>query len=439
MVESGGEVNKLIAYRLDARRVDRVQWAMRLFALVNSRIATLAGPRRPRTGAEMRDVGLIADGAMLVEDGKVAAVGRRDEVLALAGNCEQIDGGGRLATPALVDAHTHPVFAGSRLDDFERRIQGLGYAEIARAGGGIRVTVEATRRLDEAALAEAAWANLRLLARNGAAAFEAKSGYGGSPEGELVALRALARVARERRLKIAPTLLGAHFVPEGHTSASYARLVAEQMVPAAAKEGLARYVDVFVEEGYFEPDDARLIASAAKNCGLGVRLHVDQLRDGGGAALAAELGAVTADHLEHVSSAGIEALKAAGVMPVLLPGSVHCLGSHRYAPAREMIDRGLPVVLATDFNPGTSPVCSLPFVMNLACTQMGMLPSEALAACTVNAAHAVGMGDRIGSLEKGKAADFVLWDAEDPRELAYWVGRSLALQVWVDGEPLQTS
>jgi len=413
---------------------------MQTLVFGNAKLVTMAGPARPRTGAEMQDVGLIPNGALLIENGKIVATGTYDDVRRLAEEgCVEVDVGGRVITPGLVDAHTHPVFAGSRLDDFEGRIQGLSYAEIARAGGGIRSTVEATRRLDEASLAEAAMVNFQLMATNGTTAFEAKSGYGGSVEAELAELRALSRLARERRLKIAPTLLGAHFVPEGQTSASFAKVVAEEMIPRVMAEGLARYVDVFVEEGYFAPNDARLIAEKAKRHGLGVRLHVDQLHDGGGAALAAEVGADTADHLEHVSDAGIEALKAAGVIPVLLPGSVYCLGLHRYPPAREMVDRSLPVVVATDFNPGTSPVCSLGFAMNLACTQMKMLPSEALVSCTINAAYAVGLGGQVGSLEKGKAADFVLWDAEDYREIAYWVGRNLAHQVWLDGERLQSS
>jgi len=399
-----------------------------------SQLVTLAGPARPRSGPEMSDLGLVPKGLLLVEDGHVIAVGSTDEVRrAVEEGCIEVDVGGRIVSPGLVDAHTHPVFQSPRLNDFEQRAQGRSYAEIAQVGGGIRSTVLRNRALDENGLSRAASRNIRRMLAAGTTALEAKSGYGGSVEAELAELRALASIARKEPATIVPTLLGAHAVPEGFTPSSFAAVVAEEMIPVAAREGLAKFVDVFVEDGYYSPDDARLIACVANRHGLGLRLHVDQLREGGGAALAAELGARSADHLEHVSDEGIQALKAAGVMPVLLPGSVYFLGSSRYAPARKMIDCGLPVVLATDFNPGSSPVFSLTSVMNLACTQMRMSPAEALVSCTINAAYAIDLGEQIGSLEKGKRADFVVWDAEDFRELAYWVGADLVHEVWVSG------
>lgn len=399
-----------------------------------SQLVTMAGPARLRVGVEMREIGLVENGALLIEDGNVLAAGDYESVCRVAANeFEAIKIEGRVVTPGLVDAHAHPVFGGSRLDDFERRIQGLGYAEIARMGGGIRSTYLKTQICNEEALFEAGLARLMQMMQSGTTAIEAKSGYGGSVYHELSLLRVLSKLNAQGKMKIVPTLLGAHAVPNGYTSSSFAEVVANEMIPAVASEGLAQFVDVFVEDGYYSHDDARLIASAARQHGLGVRLHVDQLHDGGGAALAAELSATTADHLEHVSDTGIEALKAEGVIPVLLPGSVYCLGSKQYPPVRKMIDAALPVVIATDFNPGSSPVLSLTATMNMACTQMKMLPSEALVACTVNAAYSIGLGDQIGSLEKGKSADFVVWNASDYRELAYWVGANLVNQVWVDG------
>lgn len=383
----------------------------------------------------MRDIGLVENGALLIEDGIIVAVGHYDAIRWMAkDDCETVDVEGRLITPGLVDAHTHPIFDGDRLEDFERRTMGLTYAEIAQLGGGIRSTIKQTLYRDEWDLSEGCLPFVEKMRSNGTTAIEAKSGYGGTVESEITHLRAIRNLARFKCLRIVPTLLGAHAVPEGHTSSSFAKLVAEEMIPAAAREGLAKFVDVFVEDGYFSLDDARLIAAKAKECGLGIRLHVDQLRDGGGAELAAELGATTADHLEHVSDEGIESLRAKGVIPVLLPGSVYCLGSQQYPPARKMIDAGLPVVIATDFNPGSSPVYSLTSAMNMACTQMKMLPSEALAACTINSAYSIGLGSSIGSLEKGKSADFVVWNAGDYRELAYWVGSNLVNQVWIDGK-----
>lgn len=400
-----------------------------------SQVVSMAGPSRPRIGDEMRALGLIENGALLIEDGIVLAAGRSDELRRIASaDCREVDVQGRVVTPGLVDAHTHPVFGGSRLDDFERRIQGLSYAEIGKLGGGIRSTVRATQTSEDDELVLAGAKRVERMLAAGTTAIEAKSGYGGSLTTELSLLRVLQKLSALGKMKIVPTLLGAHAVPDGHTSASFAKIVAEEMIPVATAEGLAQYVDVFVEDGYYSHDDARLIASAAKQHGLGIRLHVDQLHVGGGAELAAELGATTADHLEYVSDTGIEALRAQGVIPVLLPGSVYCLGSQTYPPARKMIEACLPVVIATDFNPGSSPVMSLMATMNMACTQMRMLPSEALASCTINAAYSIGLGSQIGSLEKGKSADFVVWNASDYRELAYWVGRNLVHQVWVNGK-----
>lgn len=398
-------------------------------------LATLAGPPRARRGPEMADLGLVSGAAILVRDGKVAAAGREEAVRAAASaEAVETDVGGRLVTPGLVDAHTHLAFGGNRAEEFAMRIAGATYQEIAAGGGGIASTVRQTRALGEDALYEAAAARLQRMHRHGTTTVEAKSGYGLSLSEELKILR----VYRRLGARVSPTFLGAHAFPPEFASdhEGYVRLVVEEMLPAVVAEGLAAWCDIFVEERYFGAEAARRILGAAKGLGLKVRMHVDQLSNGGGAALAAELGAKTADHLEQTDGDGIAALLAGDVMPVLLPGSVYALGLDRYPRAREMVDAGLPVVLATDFNPGSSPMPSLPMAMSLACVQMKLTPAEALTACTVNAAHSLDRGDHIGSIEPGKDADFVVWDAGDYRELPYWFGGNLVAQTWMAGELL---
>lgn len=380
-------------------------------------IVTMQGPKRARVGSEMGDIGLITDAAMIVRDGKIEAVGPQDEIEWIApADADYCDAGGRLITPGLVDAHTHLVFGGDRLDDFEARSQGKTYAEIATDGGGIWRTVGATRPLNTEELAKRASHHFDLLGRHGTTIAEAKTGYALDRDGELRSLRAL----QSLRPRVVPTLLAAHAYPKDQDPEAYLAMVCGELVPLAAREELARDVDVFVEEGYFSHEDAERLALAARAHGLGLRMHVDQLADSGGAVLAARLSARTADHLEHTGADGIAALAEAGVTPVLLPGSVWGLGLSRYPLGREMVDAGLPVVLATDFNPGSSPVPSLPFCMALACRFMRMTPAECLTAVTVNAAATLGLETSHGALMPGMAADFAVWEAEDYRELAYW-------------------
>jgi imidazolonepropionase len=270
--------------------------------------------------------------------------------------------------------------------------------------------------------------------RSGTTTVEAKSGYGLTLEDELKILRVLRRLNAETSLEIVPTFLGAHAVPRESSVEEYVALVVDEMLPRVAKEKLAEFCDVFCERGYFDLEDSERILKAAQEQGLRLRMHVDQLTNSGGAFLAARLKAATADHLEQVSGAEIQALAEVGVQPVLLPGSVYALGSQQYPPAREMIDAGLAVVLATDFNPGSSPSPSIPMVLSLACTQMKMTPAEAVTAATINAAYSLGRGDEIGSLEKGKRADFVIHDAEDYRELAYFFGIEHPWRVYAAGK-----
>ncbi|HKG45993.1 MAG TPA: imidazolonepropionase [Pyrinomonadaceae bacterium] len=406
-------------------------------AVINcSQLVTLAGPPRPRVGPELRELGIVPDGGMFVRDGVIESVGSRDEIEALIdAGTEVVDALGRVVLPGFVDAHTHPVFGGTRVDEFEERSKGATYEEIAARGGGIQSTVNATRATYEEVLAYKCWTYSDWFLRSGTTTIEAKSGYGLSLEDELKILRIINRLGSETSLRYVPTFLGAHSIPSEYRSRrdEYVSLIIEEMLPAVAQQKLAEFCDVFCEQKVFTTDEAWKILSAARCHGMGLRIHADQLSLSGGAQLAAELGTVTADHLEHTDAAGIAALKEAGVQPVLLPGSVYALGSSRYPPAREMIEAGLAVVLATDFNPGSSPTPSIPMILSLSSTHMKMTPAEGICAVTLNAAYSLNRGAQIGSLEPGKIADFVIHDCSDYREIAYFFGIEHARQVYVRG------
>jgi imidazolonepropionase len=398
-----------------------------------SQLVTLAGPGRPRTGREMRDLAIIPDGAMLIADGRIESVGPRSEIESRIGNdCRVIDAGNSVVMPGFVDAHTHPVFAGNRANEFEQRAEGATYAEIAAAGGGIRSTVRQTRAASEDDLLRTTQKYVGWFLENGTTTIEAKSGYGLSPADEYKLLRVIRGI---QPLRTVPTFLGAHEIPDEFRKhpAKYVDLVVEEMLPEVAAKQLAEYCDIFCEPGIFGIEDSRRILTAARSLGLGLRLHADQLSKSGAAVLAAELGAATADHLEHTDTLGIAALKAAGVQPVLLPGSVYALGSARYPDARAMIEAGLAVVLATDFNPGSSPTPSMPMILSLASTQMKMTPAEAVTAATINAAYSLDRGDEAGSLEPDKYADFVIHDCQDYREIAYFFGVQHPRAVYIEG------
>jgi imidazolonepropionase len=397
-------------------------------------LVTLVGPQRPRIGNELSELGIIRGGGLLIRDGKIDIVGPSDEIEKAASDVEIIDLGGRLVLPGFVDAHTHLVFAGNRLDDFERRARGESYEQIAKAGGGIWSTVEKTRSASEADLFAQATKHAEWFLKCGTTTIEAKSGYGLTLDDELKILRVMQRLNQETPLEVVPTFLGAHAVPRDSSAGEYVDLVINEMLPRVAKERLAEFCDVFCELGYFDVEQSRKILSAAKKLGLQLRGHVDQLTNSGGAKLMAELGAATADHLEKTDEQGIAALENANVQPVLLPGSVYVLGSTSYPRARDMIEAGLPVVLATDFNPGSSPTPSMPMVLSLACTQMKMSPAEAIAASTINAAYSLNRDNKIGSLEPGKIANLTVFDCEDYRELAYWFGIPQTHSVYVRGE-----
>jgi imidazolonepropionase len=404
-----------------------------------SQLVTLTGAKRPRIGPELSELGIIPNGGMLIRDGQIERVNASDEIEKNVGDAEVVDADGRVVMPGFVDAHTHLVFAGNRLDDFERRAQGDTYEQIAKAGGGIWSTVEKTRAASELDLLTLAKKHANWFLRCGTTTVEAKSGYGLTIEDELKILRVLRQLKQAVPLEIVPTFLGAHAVPRELSPDEYLDVVITEMLPRVTAEKLAEFCDVFCERGYFNIDQSRKILSAAKKLGLTLRGHVDQLTNSGGAKLMAEMGATAADHLEQTDEQGIAALKKANVQPVLLPGSVYALGSSRYPRAREMIEAGLAVVLATDFNPGSSPTASMPMVLSLACTQMKMSPAEAITASTVNAAYSLNRGDSIGSLEPGKVANFVIFDCEDYRELPYWFGMPQTHSVYVRGECVSRS
>lgn len=402
-----------------------------------SQLVTLRGPARPRVGAEMRELGIINSGALLARDGVIVAVGAASEVAPQAGaDVIRIDACNSVVMPGFVDAHTHPVFAGTREDEYEMRAAGLTYQQIASQGGGIRSTVRKTRAASEDELFEMALPRVRSLLEHGTTTVEAKSGYGLSVDGELKILRVIRRLNAETPLELIPTFLGAHEIPDEYRGAreDYIRLVIDEMLPRVAAEGLARYCDVFCESHVFTVDESRRVLARAKELGLGVRLHAEQLSLSGGSNLAAELGAATADHLEWIDAEGIVTMKRAGVIAVLLPGAVFNLGLTRYAPARAMIEADLAVALATDFNPGSSPTPSMQMILSIACAQMRMTPAEAITAATINAAYSLACGERLGSLEAGKQADVVVFDCEDYRQIPYLFGINHAVVVIKSGE-----
>lgn len=366
------------------------------------------------------DLHAIPGGALAWSSGRIIWAGPEDEVPANLGTLVMEDAGGRMVVPGLVDCHTHLAFGGWRADEFARRARGESYAEIARSGGGILSTVRATRSAGEAVLASKADEALTRMMALGVTTIEAKSGYGLTVEHELMLLRIYKELAARGPVRIVPTVLGAHAVPPEFSSdrAGYLRMLSDELFPRIAALGLARFCDVFVEEGAFTVDEARELFQAGRRMGLVPKLHADQLTSSGGAELAAEVGAVSADHLEHISDAGIAAMAKAGVVAVSLPIASLYLRQPAM-PARKLMDAGVPVAVATDFNPGSAPSYHLPLAMTLACTMQGMTPAEALKGATIIAARAIGEEANVGSLEEGKAADFVVIDAPSVEHWLY--------------------
>jgi imidazolonepropionase len=403
-------------------------------------LLTLRGDSVPRRGRDLQEIGLIKDAAVLCGGGKVLAAGPQRELLRdpwLRTNrkkVKELDCQRRVVIPGLIDCHAHPVFVEPRLVDFEKRIAGAGYEEIAAAGGGIRSSVAAVRRSSRGELSKKVLAALNAMLRQGTSVVEAKSGYGLTLEDEIKSLEAIRDAARQWPGEVIPTLLAAHVVPQEYAGRAddYVKNVCEEMIPLAAKKKLARYVDVFCDRGAFTQEQSEKILAAARKHGLGTRAHVCQFTAAKLAPLL-EHQPASFDHMDCVQPEDISLLASGDTVAVLLPGANYFLGHREFPDARRLIDAWVPVALATDYNPGTSPTPSMPFVLSLACTHMKMTPAEAIAAATINAACALRLQERKGSLEAGKDADLAMFDVKDHREIAYWFAWDRCVEMVVAG------
>jgi len=404
----------------------------------SSQVVTCSGPARARRGAELQDCAILTSAAVAVAGDTIAAVGPRDELERRYVEAEQVDCKGGILIPGFVDSHTHAIFGKPRYEEQELRAAGADYMEIARRGGGIHASVRDLRARGEEELYQLAIARLARLASYGTTTVEVKSGYGLSLEDELKMLRVARRLRESQPVRIVPTFLGAHEIPlEARATpagrADYVTSLVSAMIPRVAADGLAQFVDVFCEPGVFTVEESRSILSAARQAGLHLKLHADELRPSGGAQLAVELGATSADHLAAISHDGIRALAASETVATLLPGTMLFLGKDRQAPARALIEAGAAVALATDFNPGTSPTTNFSLILTLAVSQLRMSVSEAILAATVNGAAALGIADRVGQIAPGFSADLALFDCDDVRELPYWYGDNRCRATWVRG------
>jgi imidazolonepropionase len=367
--------------------------------------------------------GAIENGAIGIADGRIVRVGRRTELAGYRAR-EVVPLGGAWVTPGLVDCHTHLVFGGNRSAEYEMRLEGASYEEIARAGGGIASTVKATRAASIEALVRAARPRLQAMMRGGVTTIEIKSGYGLNTDGELKMLEAVRALGESEAVRVVPTLLALHALPPDFKDrrADFVRMAVDEMLPAAAARGLAQAVDAFAEGIGFTVDEVRALFEAARRHGLPVKLHAEQLSNLSGAAMAAEYGALSADHLEHVDEAGVAAMAAAGMVAVLLPGAFYALSETKKPPVDLLRAHGVPMAVATDCNPGTSPVLSPTLMLSMACTLFGLTPEEALAGMTREGARALGLQDSLGTISTGKAADLCVWRIGRPAELSYWIG-----------------
>lgn len=407
-------------------------------------IVTCAGAPRARVGGEMRDCGVLTDAAVAVAGGRIESVGPRAALERAHDGATIIDCGGGVLTPGLVDSHTHAIFGRARYEEQERRAAGADYMEIARQGGGIHASVRDLRARDEDELLALARPRLARLASYGTTTVEVKSGYGLSVDDELKILRVIRRLSEELPLRIVPTWLGAHEIPREAratpaTRASYVKMLRQEMLPLVTNERLALFADVFCEPGVFTIDETRELLTAARAAGLGLKLHADELAPSGGAELAAELRATSADHLAAISPGGIRALASSGTVATLLPGTMLFLGKGTRPPARALLDAGAAVALATDFNPGTSPTPNLPFILTLGVSELHMSVAESVLAATVNGAAALGLAHETGQLAPGYSADLALFEIEDIRELPYWYADRRCKRTWVRGKACHPS
>lgn len=413
---------------------------MNLF-LNAAELVTCSGPARARSGNEMRDANVRANHGVAVDDqGRIVKVATDAALKAEFPAANEIDCQAGVLTPGFVDSHTHAIFGRPRSAEQELRAAGVGYHEIAKQGGGIHASVRDVRERSEDDLVALAAPRLRKLAAHGTTTIEVKSGYGLSLESELRTLRVIRRLAGELPIRLVPTFLGAHEIPLEYreaprTRADYLALVIEEMLPAVAREHLAKFCDVFCEPGVYTVDESRRLLTAARAHGLGIKLHADELENGAAAELAAELRATSADHLAAISPAGIAALARAGTVATLLPGTMLFLGRTKQAPARALVDAGCAIALASDFNPGTSPTVNFPLILTLGVSQLRLSVAEAFVAATVNGAAAVGMAGELGQIAEGFQGDLALFDVSDHREIPYWYGDRRCVATWVGGRP----
>ena len=395
--------------------------------------------QEPLTGEKQGRIRVIENGAVAANGEQIVAVGTTAELeqkIETDAATRVVDASGQVVLPGLVDPHTHVVFGGSREHEFSLKLEGVPYLEILARGGGILSSVEATRAASEEELVSAGIKYCRQMLAQGTTTAEAKSGYGLSTEAELKTLRAIHQVDSAQPIDLVPTFLGAHAVPKEYKGEPdrYLDLVIDEMLPRVVEYNLARYCDVFCEEGVFSVEQSRRVLKAAREMGLELKMHADEIAPLGGAELAAELGAVSADHLLVISDEGIRRMAEEGVIAVILPGTTFYLREDHYAPGRKMIEAGVPVALATDFNPGSSPNNNLQLIINIASLYLRMTPAEVINAMTINSAHAVGRAAEVGSLESGKKADLVLFDAPNYDYLAYRYGTNLVSKVIKNGQ-----
>ncbi len=413
---------------------------MRLIVRNAKQLVTIAGGgKHIKSGKEMLDVRVIENGSVLSENGIIKWVGRTDEFgFEIGSDAHVLDASDRVVMPGFVDAHTHVAFVGSRENEFALRTQGMTYREIAERGGGIINTVMAVREATKKQLKKATDKRLDSMLRFGTTTAEVKSGYGLDFKNEIKMLEAIKELNKEHILDLVPTFLGAHAIPPEFKGRKkdFVELVVSEMIPYVGKKKLARFCDVFCEQGFLSLEDSKRILEEGKKFGLTPKVHADELTSGNGAELAAEVAAISADHLEHTRDAGIRAMKEKGTIAVLLPGVSFFLG-HSYAPARKLIDVGVPVAIATDFNPGSCMSENMQLMMTIACTQMKMTPEEAIVASTLNAAAAIGLSSDIGSIEVGKKADMLILDIPNYQYLPYHFGVNHVETVIKQGKVLE--
>jgi len=388
-------------------------------------LVTVSTKGKPyKSGTEMRDLGIIENAAVMIQDGLFSWIGPSTKLSQEPDDSiDTIDASNLIALPGFVDSHTHTVFAGSRENEFALRTEGKSYQEIAVSGGGILSTVSATRETSKKELKKLASRHLDTMLKQGTTTVEIKSGYGLNEDAEIKMLYIINELGDEGLMNIVPTFLGAHAIPEEFKEdpAGYVDLICKRLLPYVANHKLAKFCDAFCESGYFSVEQCRIIFETAKSLGFGIKIHADQLSQIGASKLAAEMGAISADHLEKIDDAGISALKQSGTIAVILPGTSFFLNCE-YAPARKIIDSGIPLAIASNFNPGSCMSHSMPLMMTIACTQMSLTPEEAICAATINGAAALGLSNTLGSIEAGKQADIVLFNVPNYRYLMYHYG-----------------